>query len=300
MGRLKIGRYVVETSNKDTIFFPKSKITKGELVDYYHKIAPIMLPYAKNRPVTMLRYPNGITEEGFYQKDAPDYFPDWIERKAIPKHEGGVTNYVVIENQATLVYLANQGCITPHLWLSKIDKLYYPDKLIFDLDPPSPGANFTLVRKTALKIKELMESLDLVPFVKTTGQTGLHVVVPIKRTADFDTVRAFARHLAQILINKDPKHLTLEIHKEKRGERVFLDILRNAFGQTAVAPYGVRPKEKAPVATPISWEEVGDSKLTSQRYTIDNVFKRLDRYGDEWENMQRHARSIQQAQKKLT
>lgn len=299
MGRIKVGRYVVETSNEDIVFFPKSKITKGDLIEYYHRIAPIMIPYTKNRPLTMLRYPSGIEQEGFYQKDAPPYFPEWIERIAIKKLEDGITNYVVANNKATLVYLANQGCITPHVWLSKIDKVYYPDMMIFDLDPPGTGTNFTLVRKTALKLKELLESLEFVSFVKTTGSKGLHVVVPLKRTADFDVVRACAKAIAQKLVAQDPKHLTLEIRKEKRGNRIFIDVLRNAFAQTAVAPYAVRPREKAPVAMPISWDEVEDSKLISQRYTIENVFKRLDRYGDEWSMMNRYARSIKQAQKRL-
>ncbi len=298
MGRIKVGRYVVTTTNEDFILFGKSKITKGDLIEYYHRIAPIMLPYLKNRPLTMVRYPSGIDQEGFYQKDTPDYFPQWIKRKRIKKKEGGSTNYVVGQNQATIVYLANQGCIAPHLWLSKIDKLHYPDMMIFDLDP-ALGTNFTLVRNTALKLKTLLESVGLISFVKTTGSKGLHIVVPLKRTADFDTVRAFAREIAKILIVQDPKHLTLEIRKEKRGNRVFIDVLRNAFAQTAVAPYAVRPKEKAPVAMPISWNEVKDSKLISQRYTIKNVFKHLEKHGDEWEGMHRYARSIKQAQKKL-
>ena len=245
MGQIKVGRYLVTTTNEDFILFPKSKITKGELVDYYYEIAPLMVLYTKDRPLTMVRYPRGIDKEGFYQKDAPDYFPNYIKRKTIKKKEGGSTSYVVCNNEATLVYLANQGCITPHLWLSKIDKLDYPNKMIFDLDPPPPGKKFTLIRKTALRLKELLEEIGLVPFVKTTGSKGLHVVVPLKRTAGFDEVRAFARQIAEQLIMHDPKNLTLEIRKDKRRGRTFIDTLRNAFAQTAVAPYAVRPKEKA-------------------------------------------------------
>ncbi len=299
MGQIKVGRYLVTTTNEDFILFPKSKITKGELVDYYYEIAPIMLLYTKNRPLTMVRYPRGIDQEGFYQKDTPDYFPNYIKRKIIKKKEGGSTAYVVCNNEATLVYLANQGCITPHLWLSKIDKLHYPDKMVFDLDPPPLGKNFALVRKTALRLKDILEEIGLVPFVKTTGSKGLHVVVPLKRTANFDEVRAFARQIAEQLIVQDSKNLTLEIRKDKRRGKIFIDILRNAFAQTAVAPYAVRPKEKAPVATPISWDEVHDSKLTSQRYNIKTVFKRLEKYGDEWEDMNKCARSIKVVQKML-
>lgn len=299
MSELKVGRYIVKLTNEDRILFPKSKIIKSDLIDYYYKVASIMVPHMQNRAITMVRYPNGIDKEGFYQKDMPDYFPDWIKGKTVKKSEGGSTTYVVCNNAATLVYLANQACITPHLWLSKIDKLNYPDKMIFDIDPPPPGKNFALVRHIALRLKSILEDLGLVPFVKTTGSKGLHVVVPIKRTAPFDTVRAFAQEISQVLVNDDPKHLTLEVRKEKRQGRVFLDTLRNAYAQTAVAPYAVRPKEKAPIATPISWDEVEDPKLASQRYNINNIFKYLDKRGDLWDGISKQAKGIKTAQKKL-
>ncbi len=296
MGQIKVGRYLVNITNEETILFPKSTIKKIELIDYYYDIADIMVPYMKDRALTMVRYPNGIDKDGFYQKDMPKYFPDWIKGKTIKKKEGGSTTYVVCNNAATLVYLANQACITPHLWLSKIDKLRYPDKMIFDIDPPPAGKNFTLVRHIALRLKDLLEEIGFVPFVKTTGSKGLHVVVPIRRTANFKTVRAFAVAIAQVVVDDDPKHLTLEIRKEKRRGRVFIDTLRNAFAQTAVAPYAIRPKEKAPIATPISWDEVRDTKLTSQRYNINNIFKYLEKHGDLWKNMSKSAKGIKTAQ----
>jgi bifunctional non-homologous end joining protein LigD len=295
----KIDKGIVEITNPDRILFPKSKITKSDLIDYYECIADIMIPYMQDRPLTMVRYPSGITKEGFYQKDMPEYFPDWIKNKTIKKGTGGITTYVVCNNPATLVYLANQAVITPHLWLSKIDKLDYPDMLIFDLDPPEGTSKFSLVRAVAFRLKEILESLDLVPFVKTTGSKGLHIVVPLKRTADFETVRAAAQTIAQCLVNDDPKHLTLEVRKEKRRGRVFIDTLRNAYAQTVVAPYGVRPIEKAPIATPILWDEVADKKLTAQRYTIKNIFTYLEKHGDVWQGMNTYARSIKNAVKNL-
>lgn len=297
MGIIKCGKYSIETSNEDKILFAPTKITKGDLIQYYYQIAPIMLPYVKNRPMTMLRYPHGIKQEGFYQKDIPDYFPSWIKRVTIAKHEGGSTDYVVCNNSATLVYLANQACITPHLWLSKIDKLDYPDRMIFDIDPPRN--NFEMVRTTALLLKEVLEELGLVSFVMTTGSAGLHVVVPLKRRDTFDTVRAFARDVAEILVHNYPKKYTLEMRIEKRKNRVFLDVLRNAFAQTGVAPYAVRPKPGAPVATPITWKEVKDPALTSQRYTINNVFTRLKKHGDPWVTMMQSACSLKSARKIL-
>lgn len=288
-----MGRYTIETSNEDRILFPKKKYTKKDLIDYYQKIGNRMIPYTNDRPLTMVRYPSGIDDEGFYQKDMPDYFPDWIASKRVPKKEGGSTTYVVCNNTATLMYLANQGCITPHVWLSKIDKLHYPDHMIFDLDPPSLK-EFDKVQKAALTLKKLLESFDLTPYVKTTGSKGLHIVVPLRRTAKFKTVRTCAHHIAQLLQQEHKKELTLEIRKAKRGNNVFIDTLRNAFGATAVAPYGVRPKDGAPVATPIDWNEVRDKTLTSQRYTIKNIFKRLSRIQDPWHGMQRHATSIKE------
>jgi bifunctional non-homologous end joining protein LigD len=298
MGVIKCGRHTIKTSHEDKKLFLPSAITKGQLIDYYYKIAPFMIPYMKNHPVTMVRYPEGIKEEGFYHKDAPEYFPSWIKRVAIKKKEGGSVNYVVCNDQATLVYLANQNCITPHLWLSRIDKLDFPDRMIFDLDP-SPGVSFSLVRWTALQLKKLLEALDLTSFVMTTGSHGLHVWVPLNRRADFDTVRDFAQGVAQILVDAYPTKLTLEIRKDKRGKRIFIDYLRNAFSATAVAPYGVRPKPGAPVATPLAWKEVEDPKLTAQKYTITNIFKRLKAKKDPWKTMNKSACSLAQAQKKL-
>ena len=292
---IKVGKYTVAITNPDRILFPHNTITKLDLINYYHDIVPVMFPYLKNRIIVMLRYPAGIDKEGFFHKDAPDYFPAWIKRCNVAKEGGGIVHYVVDSNQATMPYLANFGCITPHIWLSKVDAIHKPDTMIFDLDPDK--ASFSQVRKTALLLRDYLEALELTPFVKTTGQHGLHVVVPIKRLYTFDQVRACARAIAQELVNRYPKMLTLEMRKEKRGERIFIDFLRNAFGQTAVAPYGVRPHDTAPVATPIDWDEVSDKKLISARYTIKTVFKRLEKKGDPWEKYERSHKNLTSALK---
>ena len=293
---LKIGKYVVPITNPEKILFPKDKITKLDLINYYHEISPVMFPYLKNRLIVMLRYPAGIDKEGFFHKDAPDYFPSWIKRKAVKSTSREDTvHYVVGANQATMPYLANYGCITPHTWLSKIDMLHKPDTMIFDLDPDK--APFATVQKVAFLLRDFLTDLNLVPFIKSTGQHGLHVVVPIKRLHDFDTVRSCARVIAQELVNKYPKILTLEMRKEKRGRRIFVDYLRNAFGQTAVAPYGVRPHDHAPVAAPIDWDEAADKKLTSPRYTIKTIFKRLEKKGDPWEGYAKASKSLATALK---
>jgi bifunctional non-homologous end joining protein LigD len=292
----KVGKYIVALSNQEKILFPRSKITKGDLVDYYERIAPAMLLYMKNRPVTMHRYPDGITKEGFYQKDAADYFPDYIMIQPVKRGTGGVVNYPIINNAASLVYLANLACITPHLWLSRIDKLNHPDRMIFDFDP-SPGVPFSQIREVARATKKLLEKLGLTTFIMTTGSRGVHVVVPLKRRYLFDEVREFAKEVARLLVERDPKRLTIEMQETKRGKRVFIDWLRNSWGATGVAPYAVRAKPGAPVATPISWDEL--SRVTPQQYTIKNIFQRIARVKDPWKDMQKKACALTQAWKKL-
>lgn len=297
MSKRKIGRYWVTLTNEDTIFFPANKLTKLDLINYYQQIAPFMLPYLKNRPISMQRFPQGITEEGFYHKDAPDYFPPWVKQFPIKRHEGGTVHYVVVNNEATLVYLANYGCITIHPWLSRIDRIDYPDRMIFDLDPQSH--HFVAIQQAALIIHALCEKIGLAAFVMTTGSRGMHVIIPLKREHTFDWVRSFARSMADYLVRIHPDRFTTEIRKEKRGKKIFIDTLRNTFGATGVAPYAVRPKPGAPVATPLSWDEVDDKRLTPTKYTIQNIFKRLKVTKDPWHSLQKSSCSLNKAQQKL-
>ncbi len=286
MRSIKLGKYVVDITNENKILFPKAKITKGELVEYYQRVASYMIPYVKNRPLTMHRFVQGIDQEGFYQKNVPDYFPSWIKRVPILKKADGIVNYVVCNNDATLVYLANQLCITPHIWLSRVDKLKYPDRMIFDLDP-SPGVSFLQIRWAAKKIKKLLEhDFGLSTFIMTTGSRGVHIIVPLKRVHTFDQVRLFAHDCADLLAKKYPKKLTLEMRKAKRGKRIFIDVLRNSFGATGVAPYAVRAKPGAPIATPIEWHEL--DAVTPQKYTMKNIFRRLVRKKDPWQDIDKN------------
>lgn len=282
MNTLRCGQHTVTITHPDKLYFTPN-ITKGELIDYYYRIADTMLPHMHNRPLTMQRFTEGMFGEGFYHKDSPDYFPDFIRRIEIPKEAGGVTHYVICNNQATLVYLANQGCITPHLWLSKIDKLDYPDKLLFDLDPSTD--DFEAVRDAAFEFKEFLEALKLTPYVMTTGSRGVHVMVPIKRTQNFDTVRAVALAIAQELEERSPEAYTTEIRKEKRGKKIFIDTHRIGFGQTAVAPYAVRARAHAPVATPLTWQELVDRKIHAQSFTINSIFDLLATRPDPWKKI---------------
>ena len=296
---ITVGGRTIQLSSLDKVLFPESGITKGNLITYYRRMAATMVPFMEGRPLTMHRFPNGIGASGFYQKEAPDYFPEWIRRVCIAvEEEGGEEQpQIICEERATLVYLANQACITPHIWPSRVDKLHYPDKLIFDLDPS--GNDFALVRETALDLQQLLSEVGLVPFVMTTGSKGLHVVVPLKRTAGFDFVRALARDLAGVLAQRKPDKYTVAMRKRKRGGRIFLDYLRNSFAQNSVTPYAVRARPGAPVATPLEWDEVDDKQLHSQRYTIKNIFRRLGQKEDPWQQMMAQARTLEPARRRL-
>jgi bifunctional non-homologous end joining protein LigD len=199
-----------------------------------------MIPYLRDRPLVMERYPDGITGQGVVQKNVPSYFPEWVSRAEVPKQHGGSLCQVVGDKTATIVYLANQGCIELHVFLSALGALDRPDQLVFDLDPPDQ-AHFGEVRRTAFDLRELLEGeLGLTAYVKTTGGKGLHVHVPLRPADDFDSVRGFAREIADLLVSRSPERLTTEQRKENRGQRLYLDLMRNGYAQMVVAPYAVR------------------------------------------------------------
>jgi len=286
---IRIAGKSIELSSRDKLMFPAAGITKGEVVDYYRRIAEVMLPHLRDRPVSLQRFPDGIEEEGFFQKNTPDYFPDWFRYARLPK-EGGSIKYPVVGDAASLVYLANQGTITLHAALARTGAPHHPDRLVFDLDPSSD--DFAPVQRAARILREALDELDLPSFVQTTGSRGLHVVIPLQGKQNFDRARAFAVNLAGELAEQHPDELTVEQRKKKRGQRVFLDCMRNAYGQTAVAPYSLRARPGAPCATPLSWDEALASDMTPDRYGLKNIFRRLARKEDPWKGMGRHGVSL--------
>lgn len=290
---ITVGGYTVELSNLDKVLFPQDGITKGDMIEYYRRIAPRMLPHLEGRPLSLNRYPDGIQGQSWYQKNTPDYFPDWIKTVPFAK-EDGQTVYAVCDKAADLVYLANQATITLHAWLSRYDKPDNPDLLYFDLDPSD--SDFEPVREAAFTMRKLLTNLGLKPYLKTTGSRGLHVCCPLDRSAGFDEVRSFARGVAELVERGNPGALTTEMSKEKRGTRTFIDYLRNSYAQTAVAPYTVRARPGAPVAAPISWERLADPGTSSQSYNIKNIFRQTR---DPWAGMWQHAAGIAGAWKKL-
>jgi bifunctional non-homologous end joining protein LigD len=288
----------VEVSHAERVMFPREEITKGDIVDYYRRVAPVMVPHVRNRPLMLERYREGIDQGGFFQKEAAEHFPPFIRRVEVPK-AGGVVHHPVVDGEDALVYLANQGTLTLHCWLSQADQLRRPDRLIFDLDPPDAAGAFATVRATALKLRKMFDRLGLAAFVQTTGSRGLHVVAPLVPGPDHDEVLAFAHAVAEQLAASDPGRLTTEFRKAKRGKRVYLDVARNGYAQTVVAPYSVRARPGAPVATPLDWDEVRTTRLAPDRWTITNVFRRLGAKADPWRGMDRHARPLADAWARL-
>ena len=289
------GRRKVEVSLPDKPLFSDGT-TKADLARYYEVVAEAMLPHLAGRPLNLERYPDGIDGERIIQQKASAHFPDWIERVKVAK-AGGTVEHVVAGDAATLVYLANQACITLHRWLSRADRIERPDQLVIDLDP-SDGRPAE-VRRAAVRIGELLRELGLEPFAMTTGSRGYHVAAPLQRRQDFDEVRAFARDVARLTAAREPKRLTTEQRKSKRGTRILVDVMRNAYAHTAVAPYSVRPRPRAPVATPLDWEELSEASTRPDRWTLETLPRRLERDGDPWRNMASAARPFRSAQRRL-
>ncbi|MBD0281936.1 MAG: ATP-dependent DNA ligase [Thermoleophilaceae bacterium] len=286
----------VEITHPDKVLFPADGITKADLAAYYERVSEWMLPHIRDRPVSMQRFPDGIEGQGFFHKDVPDYFPDWLRRVEVPKEKGTVT-HATTHNADTLVYLVGQNTITPHVWLSRADRVWQPDRLVFDLDPA--GHDFAAVRRAARWTGDLLRQLGLGPFAQVTGSRGIHVWAPLRRRAGFDEVRAFALDAAAVLAKRHPDDLTVEFRKAKRGGRILVDALRNGYAQTAVPPYAVRPRPGAPVATPLEWEELSDSRLRPDRWTVKTVLRRLAAKGDPWASIQSHARGLSRPRRRL-
>ena len=285
-----IDGHEITITHPDKVLFPEDGITKGELAAYFQQIAPRMIPHVRDRPLHMNRFPGGIQYNPIQQKRVPDSFPAWIKRATLDLQRGGTITHAVIDNAASLVYLAQYNVVTVHVWLSRIQAIGQPDQVMFDLDPSDE--DFGIVRRTALTLKAMLEELKLVPFVKATGSRGLHVIAPITIGPSFEEVHLFADALAQRLAAADPDHLTTEFTKQKREGRLFLDVNRNAYAQTAVAPYAVRARRGAPVAVPITWKDVESDQLRPDGVGIRNITQWLKGRDDPWKSMERSQKPL--------
>jgi bifunctional non-homologous end joining protein LigD len=290
----------VRITHPDKVLFPEDGITKAELAAYYQAVAALMLPLVRGRPVTMQRFPNGIAKGGFLQKQIGDYFPDWIQRVTAPNRRTrqGTTReqvtYMVCGSPDDLVYLANQACITPHVWLSRTPDIYHPDQLVFDLDPASTDPR--VLRLAAATLHELLDELGLASFLKSSGSRGLHVVVPLVPGAETDEVKVFSMAVAEVLAARHPDDLTTEGRIADRGGRLYLDIGRNGYAQTMAAPYAVRALPGAPVSVPLEWWEL--EEFDPRRHTLRTIAERLD-LPDPWAGLEQAACTLDHAGDRL-
>ena len=260
-------------SNLDKVFWPEGKYTKGDLIEYYRGISPWLLPYLKDRPVVLTRYPDGIAGKSFFQKDAPGFIPEWLRTERMWSEDTQRDiDYFVCDNLESLLYLANMGTIPLHVWGSRASSIEHPDWCILDLDPKD--APFAHVVKVAKAVKELCDEIDLPAFIKTSGSTGLHVLLPLARLVTYEQARRLGGLLARVIANDLPDIATVTRQVGKRGGRVYLDYVQNGQGRLLVAPFSVRPLPGAPVSMPLEWREV-TPKLDIRKFTIKNAPVRM-------------------------
>jgi len=299
---IEIDGHDIKLTNPDKVLFDNG-ITKRDLVEYYLTAAAVMLPLMRDRPVVMMRYPDGISGQRIVQKNTPDYFPEWINRAKVPKRDGGVVSHVLCEDAATLGYLASQACIEPHIFLSRSGSLDSAQEVVFDLDPPGADSSFDPVRRSALVLRDLLESeLGMTSFVKTTGGHGLHVHLPLDGQSGFDRAREFARGVGELLAARHADTFTTSQRISGRAGRIYVDVMRNAFAQTVVTPYGVRGRPGAHVATPLAWTEVADPSLRPSRFGLRDVPERLAEISagkDPWAGFWRRRYGVAAALRKL-
>jgi bifunctional non-homologous end joining protein LigD len=279
-------------THPEKVLFPDDGITKGELAAYYEAIAPAMVPHIRARPVTMERYPAGINADGFFQKDVSKGFPEWLERVEVPK-KGGTVHHPLISDTRSLLWVANQNCITPHVWTSRVPDLYQPDICVFDLDPAEEAPD--VLRRTALALRDLLDEIGLPCWVKTSGSKGFHIVVPLDAKLGFGDVSGFAHAVGTVLVKRDPDHLTQEFHKVDRAGRILIDTGRNGYSATFAAPYAVRARAGAPVSAPCTWEEIERGTVGPRTFTLRTMAQRMHEVGDLWADMRKRRRSLRRA-----
>jgi bifunctional non-homologous end joining protein LigD len=279
----------VKLSHPEKVLFPDDGITKAELAEHYARVAALMVPHTRDRPMNLWRWNTGIANDVVVQQSLPKGAPDWVARCEVPRRKGGNIVHGMINDADTLRWLAQQNCITPHVWNARCDIRDKPDRIVFDLDPS--GDDFDQVRAGALAVADLLRELGLEPYAKVTGSRGIHIVAPLKRLRTADEVRAAAGEIAERIAAEHPDTLTTFWRKDKREGKILVDVARNTYGQTIVAPYALRALPGAPVAMPVTWDEVADSSLSPRQFTLRNVADRLAG-GDRWEGMDASAKAL--------
>jgi bifunctional non-homologous end joining protein LigD len=291
----------VRLSSPDRVLFPDDGITKGDLFAYYGAVAPAILPHLRNRPFTMKRQPLGITQESYFQKQAPKGIPQWIPTRQFVTHprEGGarLVDFALVNSRDALLWMVQMNCIDMNAWYSRVDKPERPDYVVFDLDPPDDA--FANAIRVAHLVREALEALDLRSYVKTSGASGIHVLVPIARRATFPETYEFAEHVSRSVEAENPGLATTEWLKKKRPDgSVLVDHRQNGHGKTIASAYSVRPRPGAPVSTPLRWEEL-TPEVRPRNFGMAEVLRRIDREGDLYEPVLRGGQSLGPALRSL-
>ncbi|MDD3893451.1 MAG: non-homologous end-joining DNA ligase [Syntrophomonadaceae bacterium] len=284
-------------SNLDKILWPEDNLTKGDLIKYYIQTAPFLIEHLRDRAMVFTRYPNGIDGKSFYQKNAPDYLPEWINTFAQYSNDSERDiNYILIKETAALAWLANQNCIEMHPWLSRIDSLDYPDYLVFDLDP-SVGSTYDNAITVAQVLHQLLNSLGLNSYLKTSGAQGLHIYVPVINQYTYEEIRIFASKVAALAASSTAKISTIERSVSLRGDKIYIDYLQNGRGKTLCSVYSVRPLKGASVSTPLEWDEL--TQVLPAHFTIKTIIPRLKERGDLFAAVLTDKQSLTNAGQKL-
>ena len=283
---LKVAGKDVRLTNLDKLFWPAEKISKGDLIQYYADVAPVLLPHIRDRAMVMKRYPHGAAGEFFFMKRAPVPRPEWIRTCSIEHESGNIIDFPVIDDVASLMWVINLGCIDLNQWYATCDDVDRPDYVHFDLDP-GEGATWDRVLACGRIVRDALEALGMAALVKTTGSKGLHVYVPIVRGPVQKDVWTFAKALAVELASRNPALMTSEYRVAKRPRgRVLVDYNQNAWGRTLASIYSVRPRPRAPVSTPVTWKEI-DKGVRIEDFRVDNVRARIAKTGDLWKPLLR-------------
>ncbi|HJS53397.1 MAG TPA: non-homologous end-joining DNA ligase [Chitinophagaceae bacterium] len=295
---IRIGRHVVTLSNRQKVYWPDEGFTKGDVLDYYDKMTDYILPHLKGRPLSLKRNPNGIRDAGFYHKDAGENAPSYVDVfKVKSESNNKIIDYIVCNNKATLLYVANLGCIEINPWNSTIKKPGHPTWMVIDIDP-SDKNKFTEVVDTALAVKMVFDKAGIRSYCKTSGASGLHVYIPLKSKYDYVTVRDFAHIIASLVQEQLPEITTLERSLSKRGPKIYVDYLQNSAGQTLASVYSLRPIAGASVSAPLEWKEV-NHQLNPRQFTMQSIFPRIKKKGDLFLPVLNESNSIEKALKAL-
>ena len=284
----------VRLTSADRVLFPEDGVTKGDLFEYYGKVAPVLVPHLKSRPFTMKRWPMGIRAESYFQKQAPKGLPDWVKTKQFRTHprEGGsrLVDFVLVNDKSTLLSMVQLNCVDMNAWYSRVDKPDRPDYVVFDLDPPESRNGFAQAIKVAHLVRAALEELELDSYVKTSGADGIHVLVPIARRYTYPDAYELAELVSRRLEAENPGLVTTEwLKKKRRG--VLVDHRQNGHGKTIASAYSVRPKPGAPVSTPLRWEELGE-KVRPRDFGMKEALARVDKHGDLFEPVLRGGQAL--------